>query len=603
MGGDTLDIGATPGDGGVSFRVWAPMAESMAVELVDYHLPAFALKRDGEYFEGSAPARPGDRYWYWLDGTLRRPDPASRFQPDGVHGPSQVVDPSFEWGDDGWQGILLEKGIFYELHIGTFTADGSFEAAIGRLDYLQELGITAIELMPVAQFPGTRNWGYDGTFPFAPQNSYGGPVGLKRLVDACHARGMAVVLDVVYNHLGPEGNYLHAFGPYFTDRYRTPWGDAVNFDGPYSDQVRNYFIANALYWITEFHVDALRLDAIHGIFDFSACHILKELNDAVSRQARELGRQVHLIAESDLNDVRIITPVEKGGYGLAAQWNDDFHHSLRTLLTKDRRGYYADFGSIDQLAKAYREGFVMNGTYSSFRHRRHGNSSADRPSSQLVVSNQNHDQVGNRMRGERLQEHLTPAQLRLAAAAVLLSPNLPLLFMGEEYAEPSPFPYFISHGDPELVAAVRRGREEEFAAFAAEGEVPDPQAESTFRSAIMHPELCRKGEHAALFAWYKSLIRLRKHLVAKFGLDRDGLEIIADPQKMLLTLKRVKHGADLFSLLNFSADSHTVTFPDGPFRWGILLNSSDEVSFEEQQLVDSSEITVAPYGVMVCQKH
>ncbi len=285
MGQFTLSIGATSLDGGVQFRVWAPATVSVEVEIVGTAQQRTFLQRDGEYFQRVISASVGDRYWYWLDGTLRRPDPASRFQPEGVHGPSQIVDPAFSWSDADWAGITLDAYIIYELHVGTFSAEGTFDGVISRLDYLCELGITAVELMPVAQFPGERNWGYDGTFIFAPQNSYGGPDGLKRLVDACHSRGLAVILDVVYNHLGPEGNYLHAFGSYFTNRYRTPWGDAVNFDGPESDQVRHYFIANALYWITEFHIDALRLDAVHGIYDFSARHILQELAEAVHLEA------------------------------------------------------------------------------------------------------------------------------------------------------------------------------------------------------------------------------------------------------------------------------------------------------------------------------
>ena len=319
----TLDIGATPVIDGVRFRVWAPAVTSVEVELVDAATPRIALQREGEYFCGLLQAAAGDRYWYWLDGTLRRPDPASRSQPEGVHGPSQVIDPAFGWSDSEWRGRALEEFIIYELHVGTFTPQGTFEGVIAQLDYLCELGITALELMPVAQFPGERNWGYDGTCPFAPQNSYGGPEGLKRLVDACHARGLAVILDVVYNHLGPEGNYLHGFGPYFTDRYRTPWGDALNFDGPDSDQVRHYFISNALYWTNEFHVDALRLDAIHSIYDFSALHILQEMAAAVHQQAVAQGRRVNVIAESDLNDVRVIQPPASGGLGLDAQWNDD----------------------------------------------------------------------------------------------------------------------------------------------------------------------------------------------------------------------------------------------------------------------------------------
>ena len=432
----------------------------------------------------------------------------------------------------------LAEYIIYELHVGTFSPQGTFDGAISGLDYLCELGITAVELMPVAQFPGERNWGYDGTYPFAPQNSYGGPDGLKRLVDACHCRGLAVVLDVVYNHLGPEGNYLHSFGPYFTDRYRTPWGEAVNFDGPDSDPVRHYFIANALYWLTEYHIDALRLDAVHGIYDFSARHFLRELAETVHRQGEALGRQVHVIAESDLNDVRLINPPESGGYGLDAQWNDDFHHALWALLTGERAGYYGDFGRFSDLVKAFREGFVYSGGYSAYRRRRHGSSSAEVPASRLVVFSQNHDQVGNRLRGERSGEQLTLQQLKLAAATVLLSPYLPLLFMGEEYGESAPFPYFVSHGDAELVEAVRRGRLAEFAGFAHQGSPPDPQAEATFLSAKVDQQQRRRGDQRVLFDFYRDLIRLRRAWAPLFRPGRKNMRIVACEEERTLAVSR-----------------------------------------------------------------
>lgn len=602
MGQFTLSIGATPVDSGVQFRVWAPATVSVEVEIVGTAQQRTSLQKDGEYFQGVISASVGDRYWYWLDGTLRRPDPASRFQPEGVHGPSQIVDPAFSWSDADWAGIALDAYIIYELHVGTFTAEGTFDGVISRLDYLCELGITAVELMPVAQFPGERNWGYDGTFIFAPQNSYGGPDGLKRLVDVCHSRGLAVILDVVYNHLGPEGNYLHAFGPYFTDRYRTPWGDAVNFDGPESDQVRRYFIANALYWITEFHIDALRLDAVHGIYDFGARHILQELAEAVHLQGVVLGRKVHVIAESDLNDVRVITPSATGGYGLDAQWNDDFHHALRALLTGEQTGYYSDFGAFSDLVTSINEGFVLSGRYSSFRRRRHGNSSAKIPPGQLVVFSQNHDQVGNRMRGERPGEHLTTDQLKLAAATVLLSPYLPLLFMGEEYGESAPFPYFVSHGDSALIDGVRQGRMEEFAAFARQGTPPDPQAAETFLSAKLDPEQRFLGNNGSLFNFYRDLIRLRKECAPLTRLNREDMQVTAfEKQKMLAIVRRA--GDDqFFCLLNFS--DQTCIFPtslaSGTLR--VLLDSTGNYPSGSSVTVYSTRPasfpTLAPFGVM-----
>jgi maltooligosyltrehalose trehalohydrolase len=360
---------------------------------------------------------PGSFYLYRLDGEKERPDPASRFQPGGVHAPSQVVDPEFAWEDSCWHGVPLKDYIIYEIHIGTFSAEGTFEAVIPRLDELKNLGLTALELMPVNQFPGDRNWGYDGVHPFAVQNSYGGPDGLKTLVNACHARGLAVVLDVVYNHLGPEGNCFHDFGPYFTRRYRTPWGDAINFDGPNSDEVCRFFIENALYWVSEFHFDALRIDPVHAILDFSAYPFLQELGRAVHEAAEQLDRKIYLIAESDLNDPRLVSHPEAGGYGLDAQWNDDFHHTLHTLLTGERTGYYQDFGQIRHLVKAFRDGFVNSGGYSSYRKRRHGNSSKHIPAHRFVVFSQNHDQVGNRMHGERLSRLVSFEALKLAAGA------------------------------------------------------------------------------------------------------------------------------------------------------------------------------------------
>lgn len=596
------DIGAFPlPDGSTRFRVWAPRAQKVCVVIDGSDAAPVHLDDEGNgYFSGNVPgAGEGDCYRYLLDGTDSFPDPASRFQPLGVHGPSQVVDPDrFRWNDREWRGLPLEEYIIYELHVGTFTPQGTFDGVFERLDYLVELGITAVELMPVAQFPGERNWGYDGTYPFAPQNSYGGPDGLKRLVDACHARGMAVILDVVYNHLGPEGNYLHAFGPYFTGRYHTPWGDAVNFDGPDSDAVRRFFISSALQWMVEYHVDALRLDAIHGIFDFSAYHILRELADVIHGLEASAGRPLLLIAESDLNDVRVIHPPERGGHGLDAQWNDDFHHALHAFLTGEQDGYYADFGSFRRIVKAFTKGFVLDGEYSRFRRRRHGSCSGGCSPGRLVVFSQNHDQVGNRMRGERPHEHLDRAQLMLAAAAVLLSPCLPLIFMGEEYAEPAPFPYFVSHGDPDLVEAVRRGRKEEFAAFSHQGEMPDPQDEATFRSAILQIDLCRSGAHAGMFAFYRELIRLRKELVPVSRFQGGGMALSTDEERCLLTFIRQRNEGRLLCLFNFGLDTRTVDLPAG--RWRVVLTSFAPESSTDLLPPSTERLSLAPYGVTIC---
>ncbi|MBU4448409.1 MAG: malto-oligosyltrehalose trehalohydrolase, partial [Proteobacteria bacterium] len=422
-----VSLGATYlGEGRSRFLVWAPLAEQVEVRLVSPREDIVPLQR-GErgYFSAVvAGVEPGSHYFYRLNGQQDFPDPASRFQPQGVHGPSQVAARRFSWDDGHWSGLPLRDYVIYELHVGTFTPEGTFDAVIPYLDELKELGLTALELMPVAQFPGGRNWGYDGVYPFAVQNSYGGPLGLKRLVNACHQRGLAVVLDVVYNHLGPEGNYLANYGPYFTQRYRTPWGPALNFDGPDSDEVRRFFIDNALFWSSEYHIDALRLDALHAIVDLSPQPFVAELAATVRRARERWNRKFFLMAESDLNDVRLVRSPDLGGYGLDGHWNDDFHHALHTLLTGEQTGYYADFGRLEQLAKAWREGFIYSGEYSPYRRRRHGSSSRDIAAERLVVFAQNHDQIGNRLGGERLSQLISFEALKLAAGAMLLSPFL-----------------------------------------------------------------------------------------------------------------------------------------------------------------------------------
>jgi maltooligosyltrehalose trehalohydrolase len=572
-----MSLGATVLEGGrCRFLLWAPGAERVQVHLLGPGEGVRHLERLGPgYHHGVLEGVPaGSLYRYHLPGDRERPDPASRSQPEGVHGPSQVVDPEFPWTDRGWSGRALPEYVIYELHVGTFSADGTFEGAIPHLDRLRDLGVTALELMPVAPFPGERNWGYDGVYPFAVQESYGGPVGLKRLVDACHARGLAVVLDVVYNHLGPEGNYLAEFGPYFTDRYRTPWGQAVNFDGPGSDEVRRFFIESALQWLDEYHFDALRLDAVHAILDHSARPFLQELAEAVERKAEALRRPLHLVAESALNDPRLIRSRELGGYGLDAQWSDDFHHALHVLLTGEGQGYYQDFGSLTDLEDAFRDGFVYAGRYSAYRRRRHGSSSRDVPARRFVVCAQNHDQVGNRMLGERLASIVDLERCKLASAAVLLSPFVPLLFMGEEYGESAPFLYFVSHGDPVLVEAVRRGRKEEFAAFGWRDEPPDPQAEETFRRSKLDHGLRERAQHRALYELHRELIRLRRSVPALRRLDKEQMEVRAFDPEATLRLRRWEGGSEVAILLHFGAGAAAVELPRG--RWRKILDSADE---------------------------
>ena len=559
------------------FRVWAPGVKKVEVHVLSPRDRAAVLKEEGGYHEAVLEGiEPGCYYVYRLDGQKERPDPASRFQPQGVHGPSQVVDPRFPWEDPCWFGTPLRDYVLYELHVGAFTPDGTFEAVVPFLGELQELGITAVEIMPVAQFPGTRNWGYDGAYPFAVQNSYGGPEGLKKLVNACHTRGLAVVLDVVYNHLGPEGNYLRDFGPYFTDRYRTPWGQALNFDGPESREVRRFFIENALYWIAEFHVDALRLDAVHAILDFSAEPFLKELAQMVHEQEERLNRRVYLIAESDLNDARLLRPPDRGGYGLDAQLSDDFHHALHTLLTGEKSGYYRDFGEIKDLKSALAEGFVYGGRYSAYRRRPHGNSSRDIPGSRLVVFAQNHDQVGNRLLGERLTRLVSFEGLKLAAGAVLLSPYLPLLFMGEEYGEPAPFPYFISHGDPNLIEAVRSGRKKEFAAFQWQHEPPDPQDGQTFLKTKLKRGLCGEEPHRFLYEFYRALIRLRKTDPVLKKLNKEKQELIALEEPKILIQRRWDEEEERIAVYHFGRKTASVEFPFPGGEWLKVIDSSEQ---------------------------
>ena len=574
----SLRLGATYlGKGRCQFLVWAPTAEAVAVHITAPSQKIIPMER-GEYGYYQAfveGVTPGTRYLYVLDGKTERPDPASHYQPEGVHGPSEVVDLSFQWDDTHWTGLDLADYVIYEIHVGTFTGPGTFEAVIPHLDQLCELGVTVVELMPIAQFPGDRNWGYDGAFPFAVQNSYGGPEGLKALVDACHSCGLAVILDVVYNHLGPEGNYLAEFGPYFTDQYRTPWGKAINYDGPESDGVRRFFIENALYWTGDFHIDALRLDAIHAIVDPSARPILEELGMAVHQQARELDHKVYVIAESDRNDSRIIRPRETGGYGLDAQWSDDFHHALHTVLTRERNGYYCDFGKVEHLASAYRDGYVYSGQYSAFRKRRHGNSSRGLPSERFVVFAQNHDQVGNRLLGERLSQLVSFEALKVAAGSVLLSPFVPLLFMGEEYGEVAAFKYFVSHSDPELIEAVRKGRQSEFASFDWTGSIPDPQSEETFQSSKLNHELKAGGNHQALYNFVRELIRLRKSLPALALKGQPRTEAIAFERENLLWVRRWHESDQAVMIVNLSNEPATAVFPFPKGQFTKILDSAD----------------------------
>ena len=509
-------LGATPhDDGSTSFLLWAPRPDRVELALDEGRVVTMEPVGDRGYVAARVDGvGAGTRYRYRLhhDGdVLERPDPVSRWQPEGLHGPSAVFDPTHDWTDEGWDTPPLHQHVLYELHVGTFTDAGTFRAITERLGHLQDVGVTAIELMPVAQFPGPRNWGYDGVLPYAVQDSYGGPHGLQQLVDAAHAHGIAVFLDVVYNHLGPEGNHLRDFAPYFTDKHSTPWGEAVNVDDAGSDEVRRYFVENAVRWITEFHLDGLRLDAVHAIRDESAVHLLEELADRVHEAASQRGRRVHVIAESDLEDPKLVRGTQRGGYGLDAQWLDDVHHAVHVALTGEQEGYYGDYEGLPDLARCLEDRYAFAGRYSAYRDRTIGRPAPDVDYDRFVVCSQNHDQVGNRMLGERLTELTDLEGLKTAAATILLSPFVPMLWMGEEYGETAPFQYFVSHTEPELIEAVRTGRAEEFAAFAwDESQTPDPQAEATFERSKLEWTLATDGWHADLLALYRELTRLRR---------------------------------------------------------------------------------------------
>ena len=577
----------------VTFRTWAPWVKTIAVEILgnDSEILPMQPQPLGFWETTVSNIGVGTRYQYVLHEKLTRPDPASRFQPEGVHGPSEVIDPlAFSWTDQEWKGLPLANYIIYELHPGTFTQSGTFDDIIPSLHYLRdEVGITALELMPVTQFPGSRNWGYDGTYLFAPHNTYGGPQALHRLIDACHAAGLAVILDVVYNHLGPEGNYWGDFGPFFTDHYRTPWGSAINYDGPHSDAVRNLIISNAVYWTRDFHIDALRLDAVHGIFDSSVSHILKDLRNAVHCEAEKAGRLVAVIAESDFNDVKLLTPSLRGGYGLDGQWNDDFHHALHALTTGERQGYYVDFGSLDHLATAFRKHFVLSGQYSQHRHRRHGNSAKQLLPSQFVVFAQNHDQIGNRAQGDRLSTLIPfPAQ-QVVAASVLLSPFIPLLFMGEEYGERAPFQYFIDHGDEHLIEAVRKGRLAEFKPFGWKN-IPDPYASTTFEHSRLTPPEARDDTQQRMAAWTKKLITLRKqHASLGTGVKGHQLRVWMNPEKTTLTIYRKNPNTDaMLLILGFSNKPTSFTLHQPKDQWTLLLDNGQS-EYAEPNFAPSSQ--------------
>jgi maltooligosyltrehalose trehalohydrolase len=521
------------------FEVWAPRARALAVRIGSEDHPMHPA-RCGWWKGRVENAGPGTDYSFIIDGGDPVPDPRSQYQPHGVHGPSRLVDhDAFKWTDANWQARPLSSAIVYELHVGTFTRGGTFESAIERLDYLRDLGVTHVELMPVNQFSGERGWGYDGVDLFAPHCVYGVPEDLKRLVDACHARGLGVLLDVVYNHFGPDGNYLERFGPYFTEAYKTPWGPAVNLDHKDSHEVRRFFIDNAVQWLRDYHFDGLRLDAIHAYYDRSAVTFLENLSNEVDLLEASLGRHLVLIAESDLNDPRIVTCREAGGFGIDAQWSDDFHHALHSVLTGETTGYYNDFGSLRHLAAALREGYVYAGSHSTHRARPHGRRDLHLSGHRLLGYSQNHDQAGNRATGDRLGHLVGPGRQKIAAALVLTAPFVPMLFQGEEFGASSPFQYFTNYEDEQLGKSVSEGRRNEFAAFGWNPEqVPDPQDPATFERSKLHWEETQSEPHAALLAWYRKLIAFRRSQPSLADGRLDHVEVTFDEPAGWLVMKR-----------------------------------------------------------------
>ena len=537
------------------FKLWAPKPESVAVEVSGQE---FSMQRGngGWWTAELADAGPGTDYGFRLDGGKTIPDPRSPYQPDGIHGLSRLVDhAAFSWSDAQFQARPLSSGIIYELHIGTFTEQGTFLSAIDKLDYLVNLGVTHLELMPVSEFSGFWGWGYDGVDLYAPHHSYGPPDNLKALVDACHAKVLAVLLDVVYNHLGPTGNYLPQFGPYFTNAYSTPWGSAVNLDHMGSHEARRFLLDNALMWLRDYHVDGLRLDAIHAFQDDSAVHFLEQLSFEVENLAAHLGKHFVLIAESDLNDPRVVRSRDAHGFGMDAQWSDDLHHALHSVLTGETSGYYEDFGRLQDLATALKEAFVFNGNYSEHRQRHHGRRPLGVSGHRFLAYSQNHDQIGNRATGQRLSQLISPGAQKIAAALVLTSPFLPMLFMGEEFSASTPFQYFTQHEDRELAHNVSEGRRREFAAFGwAPTDVPDPQCAETFQRSKLNWHEVSAEQHADMLAFYRQLIALRKRIPNLTDGRLDEVETCYSEEDRWLVVSR----GSIQVVCNFSHSHQTI---------------------------------------------
>lgn len=570
-------------------RLWAPFAHTVELVTAKMRLP---LHQEAEGWWSAEIDEGGARsdYAFSIDGHAPIPDPRSPCQPEGVMDASRPIDHSaFRWSDDEWRAPPLCAAIIYECHIGTFTADGTFDAAIGRLQYLKDLGISHLELMPVAEFSGDRGWGYDGVDLYAPHHAYGGPDGMKRLVNACHRIGLGVILDVVYNHFGPAGNFLPTVGPYLTNRYRTPWGDAINFDDSGSVEVRRMVCDNALMWLRDYHVDGLRLDAVHAIFDASAIHVLEQLVTEVRALETQLGRKLLVIAESDLNQPRLVTLPEAGGYGLDAQWSDDFHHALHAYLTREHSGYYEDFGSLADVAKALASPYVYDGIYSRYRKRIHGRPPRSLRADRFIVCIQNHDQIGNRAAGERLGHLISVDRLKIAAALLMASAFVPLIFQGEEWNASSPFQYFTDHRDPALAQAVREGRRKEFAQFIGAAEVPDPQAQETFARSKLRWDERKDGEHAEILAWYRKLIDYRRRWRPPLHLD----QVVV---KFDESAKWLRMSSDVSEVIcNFAESEGRVPIAARGRALRIVLASKEPVK------VSAEEIILPPVSIAILE--
>lgn len=565
------------------FRLWAPKAKKLSVKIGDTQHPMTGPDEMGWWKASVEAAQPGTDYAFMLDeDTTAYPDPRGLWQPNGVHGPTRLFDhTAFAWSDDRWQGPPLSGAVIYELHVGTFTAAGTFDAAMERLDYLSEFGITHVELMPVVEFPGKQGWGYDGVALFAVNNLYGGPDGLKRFVDACHARGLAVLIDVVYNHFGPVGNYTTKFGPYLTDLHCTPWGDAVNFEDSGSDEVRRFFCDNALMWMRDYHADGLRLDAVHAFIDRSAIHFMEQLSAEVEVLSSTLERKLVLIAESDLNDPKLVRPREADGYGMDAQWSDDFHHALFTILNVDKegKGYYSDFGTFEKLAKSLTDVFVYDGVYSRYRGRTHGRPVDGLSAHHFIGFIQNHDQVGNRATGDRLEHIVGMRRAKVAAGIVLTAPFIPMIFQGEEFAASNPFQYFADHEDPEMAKAVREGRRREFAAFGWDpNEIPDPEKTETFERSKLNWDEVEQGNHREMLDWYRGLIDLRRHSASLNDGDTKHISVKFDEEEHWLAMDRGQVRV-LCNLGNKPAEL------ENPAGLPLILTSDTDISIKDKKVL------------------